>query len=55
MFDKFLTDTVAVATAIVGLAIVAVLVSKKSSSANVITSAGNAFDNIIKTAVSPVS
>jgi hypothetical protein len=45
---------VLVLTAIVGVAILAVLVSGNSQTANVFTSAGNAFSNIIKAAVGPV-
>lgn len=40
---------------IISLAIVAVLVSRGSQTANFITTAGNAFDNVIKTAVGPIS
>lgn len=51
-----LTETiVTIATAIVGLAIVAVLVSKKSGTAGVIQSAGSAFGNALNVAVSPVT
>jgi hypothetical protein len=46
---------VTVATAIVGLAIVSVLVSKKSQTPAVIQSAGSAFSNALGVAESPVT
>lgn len=45
---------VTIAVAIVGVATLAVLMSKKAATADVITSAGNAFANAIKAAVSPI-
>jgi hypothetical protein len=42
-------------TAIIGVAILAVLVSKNANTANVITSSGNAFSKALQTAISPVS
>ena len=55
MGEKAITGTVAVITAIIGVAIIAVLVSKQANTANVLTSGGTAFANILKTAVSPVT
>lgn len=46
---------VTVAVAIVGVAILAVLVSKNSNTANVIKSAGDAFSSALGTAVSPIT
>lgn len=46
---------VTIATAIVGIAILAVLVSQRSNTANVIGAAGNAFSRSIGAAVSPVT
>lgn len=46
---------VTIATAIVGVAIIAVLVSRNSNTANVITSAGNAFAGALGVAVSPIT
>jgi hypothetical protein len=46
---------VTIATAIVGLAIVSVLVSKKSQTPAVIQSAGSAFSNALGVAESPVT
>jgi hypothetical protein len=46
---------VAIATAIVGVAIVAVILSKNSNTANVITEAAKAFSMSLGTAVSPIT
>lgn len=45
----------AVATAIVGVAIVAVIVSRNSQTPSVISAATEGFASILKVAVSPVS
>jgi PRD1 phage membrane DNA delivery len=55
MTDRIFADIMTIATAIVGLAIIAVIVSKQADTANVITQGGKAFGNVIKEAVSPVS
>jgi hypothetical protein len=55
MGDKLITSTVAVLVAIVGVAIIAVLVSKQADTANVVKAGGSAFSGILKAAVSPVS
>lgn len=55
MGEKAVTGVVAILTAIIGVAIVAVLVSKQSNTASVIGAGGSAFSNILKTAVSPIS
>jgi PRD1 phage membrane DNA delivery len=55
MFDRFMTDIVAVATAIIGLAIIAVLVGQKAQTSNVIGAAATGLANDIKAAVAPVS
>ena len=44
-----------IGSAIVGIAIIAVLVSQRAQTSNVITSAGQAFANDISAAVSPVT
>jgi len=54
MGEKIISDLVAVATAIVSLAIIAVVVGKSSKTSDVITAAGNALGNDIKAAVAPV-
>jgi hypothetical protein len=46
---------VTIATAIVGLAIIAVLVSKKSNTAGVIQAGGSAFGNALGVAEAPVT
>jgi hypothetical protein len=55
MGDHLLSSLTAVATAIVGVAIVAVLVSKNAQSSGVIAAAGKAFSGVIGAAVSPVT
>lgn len=55
MGDKAITGFVAVIMAIIGVAIVAVLVSKNANTGNVLTAGGGAFSNILKTALAPVS
>lgn len=55
MGDSIISSTFAVLTAIVGLAIIAVLVSRNAQTGNVLTAGGNAFAGILKTAVSPVT
>lgn len=49
------SKVVQVLTAIVGVAIVAVLVSKNAQTQQLITSVGSTFSSIIKAAVAPVS
>ena len=46
---------VTIASLIVGVAIVAVLVSRNSNTANVISAGGNAFASALGTAISPVT
>lgn len=55
MGDKVITGIVAVLMAIIGIAIVAVLVSKQANTASVLTAGGGAFSGILKTALAPVS
>lgn len=51
-----LSDTVVtIAVAIIGLATLAVIVGKNANTSSVISSAGSAFVNAIKAAVSPVN
>jgi PRD1 phage membrane DNA delivery len=54
MSDKLIEGVVAVATAIIGLALVAVIFGSKQTS-GVISSAGTAFGKIIGAAVAPAS
>jgi len=53
--DSLLTSIVTIATAIVGLAIVSVLVSKNANTSQVIGASGNAFNTALSTAISPVT
>jgi hypothetical protein len=48
--NKFMESAVSVAVAIIGLAIVAVLVSSKSNTGSIITNAGSAFGTVLKDA-----
>jgi len=52
--DKAVTSVIAVLTAIIAVAIVAVVVSKRSSTPQVLQSAGTAFSGIITTALGPI-
>lgn len=53
--NKFFVDIMTVATGIIGLAIIAIVVSNKASTKNVITAAGSALATDISAAVSPVT
>jgi hypothetical protein len=55
MGDHLITSLVTVATAIVGVAIIAVLVSNKAQTGSVIGAAGSAFAQDLAAAVSPVT
>ncbi len=45
---------ITIVTAVIGVAILAVIVSKKADTSNVITSAAGGFSNILKSALSPI-
>jgi PRD1 phage membrane DNA delivery len=53
--DKVLTGILSVLTMVVGVAIVAVLVSNKAQTGSVLTAGGNAFSSILSAAVAPVT
>lgn len=53
--EQMWTSLVSIATAIVGVAILAVLVSKNSATSQVIGSAGDAFSKSLGVAVSPIT
>ena len=53
--DQFWTSVVTIATAIVGIAIIAVLVSNRASTASVISAATSGFANDLTAAVAPVT
>lgn len=55
MGSQFLNSVVTVAVAIIGVAIVAVLVSKNAQTSQVISSASSGFSGALKTALSPVT
>jgi hypothetical protein len=55
MSDQLITSIVTVLTAIIGVAIIAVLVSKQANTAGVIQSGGSAFSSALATAVSPIT
>jgi PRD1 phage membrane DNA delivery len=55
MGDKAIGAVIGIVTGVIGITILAVLVSNQSQTGAVITSAGNAFSGILKAAVSPIS
>jgi PRD1 phage membrane DNA delivery len=55
MGDELVRGIITVLTAIIGVAIIAALVSNKASTANVLTAGGNAFSNALGTAVGPIT
>jgi hypothetical protein len=55
MGERIITEIFAVATAIVGVAVIAVLVAQKAQTASVIGAAGTALAKDLSAAVSPVT
>lgn len=55
MGEKLVTSVVTIALAIVGVAIIAVLVSKNANTTGVIQSASSGFSQTLATAISPVT
>lgn len=55
MSDQIITSIVTVLTAIIGVAIIAVLVSKNANTTGVISAGGSAFSGALSTALSPVT
>lgn len=55
MGDQLIASVVTVATAIIGLAIIAVIVSNKASTSSVIQAGGSAFSQAISAATNPFS
>lgn len=55
MTDQLITGAVTIGTAIIGLAIIAVLVSNQAQTGTVLQQAGQAFSGAIGAAVSPVT
>jgi len=54
MTDQLVTSIVTVLTAIIGVAIIALLVSKQSQTSQVLSAGGGAFSSVLGTALSPV-
>lgn len=55
MSDTLITSVVTVLTAIIGVAIIAVLVSRNANTAGVLSAGGSAFSGVLGTALGPVS
>lgn len=55
MSDQLLTSIVTVITAIIGVAILAVLVSQRAKTTDVITAASTGFARDLQAALSPIS
>jgi hypothetical protein len=55
MGREFIASIVTVITAIIGLAIIATLVSKNAQTGQVITQSGSALSNVLQAAESPVT
>lgn len=55
MSDSVITGIITILTAVIGIAIVSVLVSKQADTANVLTAGGKAFGGILTAALGPVS
>lgn len=53
--NNFMGQLVVVLTGIIGVALVAVVVSKNANTSEVINSSGNALSNFLSVAVSPVT
>jgi hypothetical protein len=54
MSDQVINGIVAIAIAIIGVAVIAVLISKNADTSNVLTKGGAAFSNALCVALSPV-
>ena len=55
MADNLVTSIVTVLTAIIGVAIIAVLVSQKANTSQVINAGGSAFSGALATAIGPIT
>jgi hypothetical protein len=55
MGDQIVAGVVTVATAIIGVAIIAVLVSRNAQTSQVLQAGGSAFGNVLSVAESPVT
>lgn len=55
MGSKLIDGIISIAVAVIGIAIVAVLVAQKANTAGVLSSAGTAFEGILNAATKPVT
>ena len=55
MSDHTITAIVSIITAMIGVAIISVLVSNQAQTGSVITAGGNALGTVLKAATAPVS
>lgn len=55
MSEQLVTSVVTVLTAIIGVALIAVLVSRNANTSGVLSSGGTAASNLLSTAISPIS
>jgi uncharacterized membrane protein YbjE (DUF340 family) len=55
MSDNLITSVVTVLTAIIGVAVIAVLVSQRAQTSAVLRAGGGAFSSILGSALSPVT
>jgi hypothetical protein len=55
MGEKAIGALVGIVAGVIGITILAVIVSNQSNTSNVLTAGGNAFSSILKAAVSPIS
>ena len=55
MGEQLVSSVVTVSVAIVGLAIIATLVSKNANTANIVSAGGSSFSQALTAAVSPVT
>ena len=53
--NKIISEAAGIIALIIGVAMLAVLVSRNAQTSQVVTAGGNAFANILSTALSPVS
>lgn len=54
MSEKIITSIVSILIAVIGVAIVAVLVSQSAKTGSILTSGGSAFQNILCAALKPI-
>lgn len=55
MGDKLTTGLISIVTAIIGVAIIALLVSKQANTSGVLGAAGKSFSQILACALSPIT